>query len=277
MINFIGIGAQKCASSWIYEVLRNSPQACLSDVKELDFFSYYYDKGYEWYESNFSNLEKSVVGEISPSYFYNSDVPQRVFDYNKDMKIVLSLRDPIKRMFSNHLHEVRAGNITGENIKFENAFNNNPLYFIQSSYAEHLKKWMQYFTLDNIHVVFQENVKNNPQKVSNDLCQFLDIDQLELMEVSAVNASLQNKNPIIGSMFEFGGDILRTLKLKNVLNDLKETSLLGGLYNKNKLHISEIVEPIEVDFKNQLLTQLKEPDQELKEILGMTELPWELK
>lgn len=277
MVNFLGIGAQKCASSWIYEVLNNSEQTCLSEVKELDFFSYYYDKGYEWYLSNFDDLDKKIIGEVSPSYFYNSDVPRRVHQYNSDMKIVLSLRDPIKRMFSNHLHEVRAGNVSEKNTVFENAFSNNPLYLEQSQYAVHLKKWLSYFELENIHVVFQEEVKLHPQRVSNDLCDFLELEHLALQETVAVNASLQNKNQLVGSAFELGGGVLRKLKLKGVVNELKNSKLLGPMYSSNKVHISDLVKPIDEEFEQNLRTQLQESDNELKALLALDTLPWEVK
>lgn len=35
---FIGIGAQKCASSWIYDILLDHPEVSMSEKKELDFF-----------------------------------------------------------------------------------------------------------------------------------------------------------------------------------------------------------------------------------------------
>ncbi len=65
--NFIGIGAQKCASSWLYDILADHPEAAVSATKELDFFSYHYERSHAWYERQFS--EKPVVktvGESSP-------------------------------------------------------------------------------------------------------------------------------------------------------------------------------------------------------------------
>ncbi|GAB5379938.1 MAG: sulfotransferase [Aliiglaciecola sp.] len=275
MINFIGIGAQKCASSWIYEVLKNSEQVCVSQTKELDFFSYYYDRGYQWYESNFSDHSRALTGEISPSYFYNSDVPERVHTYNPETKIILSLRDPIKRMYSNHLHEVRAGNISGKNTVFENAFENNPLYLQQSQYAVHIKKWQQYFPKEKMHIVFQEDVKRDPQKVSDEMCQFFEIEPLDLVEVNVVNASVQNKNKVVGKAFELGGDVLRKLELKGALNQLKESKLVGTVYNKNKVHISELVAPMKKETRTHLQALLAPQIEELKVLLNMDALPWE--
>ena len=275
MVNFLGIGAQKCASSWIYEVLKNSDQIKVSETKELDFFSYHFDKGYEWYHSNFDDSNAEFYGEISPSYFYNSDVPKRVYDYNPNMKIILSLRDPIERMYSNHLHEVRAENITGENTIFENGFINNPLYLEQSLYAKQLKKWLSVFERKNIFIVFQEDVKKNPQEVSDNLCEFLGIAKLPLLEVNAVNASVKNKNELLGKTLEMGGNVLRKLGMKKVLNNLKSSDLLGSIYHSNKVHISKVVAPIDPCFKNKLQHQFLEYDDELKNILDIPSLPWE--
>ena len=51
----IGIGAQKCASSWVHAALGVHPQIGVSEPKEVDFFSYYYDRGYQWYETHFAH------------------------------------------------------------------------------------------------------------------------------------------------------------------------------------------------------------------------------
>ncbi|MBV1868486.1 MAG: sulfotransferase, partial [Marinosulfonomonas sp.] len=86
----IGIGAQKCASSWVHSVLGAHPQIGVSEPKELDFFSYYFDRGYPWYNSHFQDLSEFVARcDTSPSYFYDPRAAERVRAYNKDIKICL--------------------------------------------------------------------------------------------------------------------------------------------------------------------------------------------
>ena len=64
--NFIGIGAQKCATTWVYRVLEDHPAALLSDPKELHFFSSNFDRGYQWYERHFPETSSAkAVGECS--------------------------------------------------------------------------------------------------------------------------------------------------------------------------------------------------------------------
>ena len=92
--NFVlGIGVQKCASTWLYDILLDHPQVALSEHKEIDFFSYHYGRGYQWYENHFrSESPQHFSGEISPSYFVEGLVPERLKLYAPDAKILVSLR-----------------------------------------------------------------------------------------------------------------------------------------------------------------------------------------
>ena len=92
---YIGIGAQKCASTWLHRILAEHPDISVPEVQELDFFSYRFDHGYQWYERCFQSAKPARArGEISPSYFGEPTVPGRVARYLPEAKILLSLRDP---------------------------------------------------------------------------------------------------------------------------------------------------------------------------------------
>jgi hypothetical protein len=52
---YVGIGAQKCASTWLHRILAEHPQVTVPEIKEVDFFSYHFDHGYQWYEQCFGN------------------------------------------------------------------------------------------------------------------------------------------------------------------------------------------------------------------------------
>ncbi|MGC1507005.1 sulfotransferase domain-containing protein [Ketobacter sp. MCCC 1A13808] len=174
---FIGIGAQKCASTWIYDILKDHPDVALSELKEVDFFSYKYDHGLQWYENNFSEAgTQSVIGEISPSYFHEPAVPARVYRHYPDIKLIVSLRDPIKRAVSNHMHEVRIGHLSGEDISFENGLANNPTYIEQGLYATHLERWMSVFPRENILILLFEDVIANREAAAKKIYQFLALD-----------------------------------------------------------------------------------------------------
>lgn len=174
--NFIGIGAQKCASTWLYEILADHPEVLLSSRKELDFFSYRYELGYGWYAGQFADKpDVNAVGEISPSYLNESSVPERVKMYSPDMRILLSLRDPVERALSQHRHLVRIGYVRGPDYSFESALADNPSYVEQGRYAEHLGRWLSSFPSNQIHVVLMEDIKKDPEEVARGVYAFLGI------------------------------------------------------------------------------------------------------
>lgn len=174
---FIGIGAQKCASTWIYDILRDHPEVALSEPKELDFFSYHYDHGFQWYERHFSkHLDMGAVGEISPSYFHEPAVPVRIKSYLPQAKVLISLRDPVERAISNHKHEVRVGHISGDDLSFETGLANNPMYIEQGLYATHLSRWLQYFSPAQMLIIFLEDIVADPEGVARCIYEFLGVD-----------------------------------------------------------------------------------------------------
>lgn len=175
--NFIGIGAQKCASSWLYDILADHPEVAVSEKKELDFFSYNYERGYTWYDQQFPEKPGArAIGEVSPSYFNEASVPERVRLFSPDLRILLSLRNPVERALSQHRHLVRIGYVPGPDYSFESSLANNPSYVEQGCYATHLKRWLSFFPQHQIHVVLMEDIKKDPEKAARNVYAFLDVD-----------------------------------------------------------------------------------------------------
>jgi hypothetical protein len=178
---YVGIGAQKCASTWLHRMLEAHPQVAVPEVKEIDFFSYRYDRGFQWYERCFVDDEGSgkatqARGEISPSYFCEPAVPERVASYMPEAKIIVSLRDPVQRALSNHRHEIRIGHLVGDDVSLERGLRNNPMYVEQGLYATHLKRWLKFFPRERILVVLMDDVEADPRGVCRTVYEFLGVD-----------------------------------------------------------------------------------------------------
>lgn len=176
-VNFIGIGGQKCASTWIYDILEGHPQVCLSSGKELDFFSNYWDRGFSWYLNKFDKRKihsALAIGEVSPSYLSDTDAPKRAAQYNPDMRIILTLRNPLDRAYSNHKHNIRQGFVSdNDNLSFEAELDKNPTYVEHGFYGQHLSNWLQSFPSNQIFIVFFEEIVSNPTEVACSLYRFL--------------------------------------------------------------------------------------------------------
>ncbi|MCB1986464.1 MAG: sulfotransferase [Burkholderiales bacterium] len=276
-INFIGIGAQKCASTWIHRVLSDHPEVNVYPGKEIDFFSVYFDRGYQWYERQLNDIGKTkAVGEVSTSYFTDSDSPARVFGYNPDMRIILSLRDPIERAYSHHLHEVRLQHITGKNLTFEAGLENNPMYLLQSRYSLHLKRWLEAFPINQILVLFQENIRDDPFKQSRRLYQFLELSDAHHSEFinKKVNKSQRAKYPGIENFTQYAGQLGRALGAGNFVEKIKNNNWIRRLRQSNVVDLRQIIPSIQPSTRKHLQELLADDMFELSRQLGRTDLPW---
>jgi len=129
--DFLIIGAQKAATTWLWNILDSHPDTDLPQKKEIHFFGGVenYNKGKEWYYNHFTGLDKTkITGEASTSYLYdyipywnNSSnsievshslptIPELIINEMPDVKILVVLRDPVARAISAYKHNMRKAN-----------------------------------------------------------------------------------------------------------------------------------------------------------------------
>lgn len=276
-VNFIGIGAQKCASTWVHRVLSDHPDVAISLVKEIDFFSNYYDRGYQWYEKQLGDIGSAkAIGEVSPSYFSDTDTPDRVFLYNPGMRIVLSLRDPIERAYSSHLHEVRLGHFTGQNLDFEDGLANNPMYLEQSRYAQQLARWLAVFPLSQVLVLFQEGIRDAPLIQARNLYRFLGLaegHQSWFLE-KKVNESRSIKSAYVDDFLKQVGRIGRSIGVGGVVEAVRKNDWVRRLRRHNQIDLRQVIPPMREDTRAHLQDILADDMRELARQLGREDLPW---
>jgi hypothetical protein len=274
---FLGIGGQKCASTWLYDILLDHPQVRVSQRKEIDFFSYHYERGYQWYERHFQlNSEGYLCGEISPSYLIAGDVPQRVHAYMPEAKILVSLRDPVERAISNHRHEVRIGSFDGRDLSFEAGLRNNPSYVEQSRYGTHLQRWLKYFDPSAVLIVFQEDIIDDPIGVAQQVYRFLDIDP---GHVSNALESRSNESHV----YRFDGlerarraarGVVRLLGIDGIWR-AAQTSGMQRLYRRlNRRPPGAKIPPVAIETRRHLRRLLEDEVRVVEEITGRSLPHW---
>lgn len=270
----IGIGAQKCASSWVHAICGTHPEISTSEPKEVDFFSYYFDHGYLWYETHFEEQAGAkAYFESSPSYFYDPRSPERAYTYDSDLKILAMLRDPIKRAFSNHLHEIVWGHIPP--CTFEEGMRVNPVYVDQGRYTTHLQRWFDVFPRDQIKVVIAEDVAKDPYKYAAEIFDFMGVDPDFTSPVFGErrNESDRPRIPILRSALRYGGDLMRRHGLEDGLSQLKSFKVVSGILRANKIEVRDEIPPMRPETVERLREILR------PEVLGLTSLlgvraPW---
>jgi hypothetical protein len=270
----IGIGAQKCASTWLYGVLEQMPDVCISAEKEVDFFNAYFDRGYEWYERHFAARPGARHrGEISPNYFIDFDAPARIAAYNPAAHLLVTLRDPVARAFSSHLHEVRKGHVSGDNLRFETALENNPLYLEQGFYARHLERWLAYFPRAQIHVFFQETISADPAGEALRLAHGLDLLPIENLLARRENESVVYRNPLLGETLWKVSRFARRNGLGRAVEIAKSAPMIRSLRNANRKAVKDTVPPMLPETEARLTEFYVEDVSELAALIGTTP-PW---
>ena len=159
--NFFIVGAAKAGTTSLHRYLEQHPQVFMSSVKEPRFFEAGWEKigkarflipariaGEREYLQLFKEAgESKAIGEASPSYLYDEEAPYLIKEKIPKAKIIISLRDPIDRAYSQYLHFVRAGI---ETKPFCDAlFNELGDYYVQpGQYSDQVRRYLEVFGRD---------------------------------------------------------------------------------------------------------------------------------
>lgn len=173
--NFLYIGPPKAASTWVYEMLKNHPQVFMSPAKELHYFDIYYHLGERWYLKHFKNAgaRYTVVGEVSHDYLYSVDACRRIQRDLGNIKLMVCLREPVERAFSEYLYMVRQGYLR---CSFEKAIEERPEIIEHGKYAKYLRPYLDLFGKDNLIIMLFDDLKFSADGYWRQLCDALSID-----------------------------------------------------------------------------------------------------
>lgn len=185
--NFIIVGTAKAGTTSLYDTLKHHPDIFLPKVKEPHFFSGINTpasiKTWEEYLQLFGNVKtEKLIGEASVSYLasYKKAIPQIKY-YLEDPKIVIILRNPIDRAYSDYLMDRRKGT---EKKDFQHFIDNLDNIYIQYGYYyNQVKAYIENFT--NVKVLFYENI--NTDFFLNETLSFLSVCKVENLKIAQSN------------------------------------------------------------------------------------------
>ncbi len=211
MPDFLIIGAQKCGTTSLYCYLAEHPQIVTVPHKEVHFFDLNYDRGLAWYDACFppSNKPDSIVGEASPYYLFHPQVPARVYQHFREIKLIVLLRNPVDRAISQYYHEVKLGfeklsleeaiacepeRLRGEVEKLStdpNYYSYNHqhyTYLSRGRYLEQLQRWQTYFSPDQFLILKTEDLYANPKEILGEVLNFLQLPAIDLPTYPSYNS-----------------------------------------------------------------------------------------
>ena len=224
-VNLFVIGAMKAGTTSFMERLAQHPEVYVSPVKEPHFFidelpanlyepprffnlERYLEKDFpeplhickietaSQYEKLFSLAEgQKYRTEGSTAYLHAPESPRFIYEYDSEAKVIILLRDPMKRAFSHYQMDLGKGR---EKDSFEKLvqkeialYESGQLlwnsYLGMSFYNDAVDRFKTLFA-DSVVVKFEDLVQN-PEAGMQDVSEFLNIASFEALQNAPKNVS----------------------------------------------------------------------------------------
>jgi hypothetical protein len=170
--NFLIIGAEKGATTWLAKNVGGHPDVFLTELKETYFFDDHYEKGIQWYEKRYFGhwSGEKAVGEATPTYLYHPDCPLRIrSSLGQKVKLIASLRHPVDRAYSAFWMFMSRGRIPA-NTEFATFFRTENRFKLYSRgfYSASVQRYLEHFPRENLLLLIYEEIgKNNRQAIQN--------------------------------------------------------------------------------------------------------------
>lgn len=216
------VGAQKAGTSALNRYLIKYSEIISGYIKEINFFNHQENflRGKNWYHKQYERplfyKAKKTYLDATPQYLFDLDVAKKIYDYNRNAKIVILLREPISRAFSawnmykqfSELETREKEILLKEHIsdnekqKFSTLINYQPFpsfsEFVEKElinnrlvdfypniikrgvYVEQIKPYINLFGVNNVLIYESEYFKNNKLSVTNSILKKLNLTPLKI-------------------------------------------------------------------------------------------------
>lgn len=179
-------GTKKSGTRALLSFLARHP-LIRSAGKEMHFFdkNRTYAKGLAWYFDQMPmSHENEITIEKTPAYFVKPMVPERIYNFSKNIKLIFIFRDPVRRAISDYAQGLAKNNdrrpframITKKRQPDVIDPRSNKVNV--GLYLNHLRRWLQYFPLKQMHFVNGDDFSKNPAPELKLVQQFLNMEVL---------------------------------------------------------------------------------------------------
>jgi hypothetical protein len=171
--DFLGIGAQKAGTTWLYENLRRHPELFLPETKELHYFDQQFARPLRSYCDYFHAAGDRKKGEITPAYGVLE--PQRIRFIHQimpEVRLIFIMRNPVERAWSQAImnlvvqpqrnyEQVTAAEFMSH-FRAERAL-------IRGDYMRTMDNWLRFFDPEQLYVGFFEDISQRPTELLSEI------------------------------------------------------------------------------------------------------------
>jgi hypothetical protein len=214
--NFFVVGTPKAGTTALYHYLAQHPGIYMSPIKEPAYFAAdlfaikqqlgiaepdpdalraYLDgpltgpgtgvvADWDQYLKLFKNVQdETAIGEVSGNYLASSAAPRAIRERVPHARIVMILRDPVDRLFSQYSEAVGEGEASlgflhwvDEQAALESARTPRLGAVWNGFYARHLQRYLEHFPSEQVQVCFYEDYCRSPRAMLRGMFAFLGVD-----------------------------------------------------------------------------------------------------
>jgi hypothetical protein len=170
VLRFLGIGAQKAGTSWLYQQLRQHPELAFPLGKEPHFWNFPHDAAaVETYLASFDAVA-AVAGEFTPAYGVLP--PETIAEIHARvpwLRMIYLIRNPIERAWS--AAKMDCG-FAGQQIAttpaawFLDHFHSSGSRQ-RGDYATCLRNWLSVYPAEQLLVLRYEQIQSEPEALLN--------------------------------------------------------------------------------------------------------------
>lgn len=284
--NLFLVGAAKAGTTSVYDELARHPDIYMSPVKEPHFFSrirpspereafFPHLTGEQEYLALFDRAGgQRLIGEASTSYLWDREAAERIRRVAPEASILVMLRDPVERAYSQYWNDVREGierrsfpdALAQERRSGPGAWGVTSLYIDCGMYADQVERYLDRFGARVLVTFFEDFVRDQASAVAG-IHSFLGVGPASDAERSSrMNPTALPRNLLSGRIL--GSGRLRRIARATVPRPLRARAR-GALLKE--------VSPTPMDPASRaLLAEVFRPEvARLAELIGASP-PWDL-
>ena len=171
------------------------------------------------------------MGEVSHDYLFSPRALERIHHDLANVRLMVSLREPVDRAFSSYLYMIRQGRVRGS---FEDALERHPELIDHGRYAKHLLPCLHTFGRERVHVAIFDDLKQRPQEFVDDLTGFLGVRRMLLTNVTRQEALIaaRPRSWFIAKAARSVGAIIRAAGWPTIVEQVKSNDWVQSVLYK---------------------------------------------
>jgi Sulfotransferase family len=220
-VNLFIVGAAKSGTTSLAAAFSEHKDICVSAPKEPHFFSEITGNKPGFFQritteraylKLFRQKHAKYLCDASTSYLWDSGCAGRIRDYNPQAKIIILLRNPINRLYSHYLNDLREGHVkTDLNSLLTDELKNgiagkkwgdDGTYLSVGNYLEQIERYQDLFRQEVLLISFAELIRSQADAFGK-VGRFLGLETGDL-RLGHENSYSLPKSGIARSVLSFG-------------------------------------------------------------------------